>query len=60
MCCLLTEDGLLDASGIEVTCEQGEITLEGTVPDRPAKRRAEDLAERISGVVDVHNRLRLS
>lgn len=60
VCDLLTEDGLLDARDIEVKVEGSEVTLKGTVPDRPSKRRAEDLAERISGVVDVHNRLRIA
>jgi osmotically-inducible protein OsmY len=33
--------------------------LPGTVDDRRAKRLAEDLAESVSGVKDVHNRLRV-
>ena len=38
---------------------QGEVTLAGTVRDRDRKRRAEDLAERVSGVKDVINALRI-
>ena len=56
----LTEDELLDASDIEVSVENGEVTLSGTVTSRHAKRRAEDLAESCSGVIDVHNRLKLT
>jgi BON domain-containing protein len=37
----------------------GEVTLEGTVNERHMKRRAEDCAEDVSGVSQVHNRLRI-
>jgi hypothetical protein len=56
----LTEDGYLDASGIEVQVHEGEVTLNGTVPRREAKRRAEDLAEAASGVKHVQNNLRVN
>lgn len=52
-------NGDLDASEIEVSCDDGEVTLEGTVDSRQAKRTAEDLAESVRGVRDVHNRLRI-
>lgn len=54
----LTEDPYVDASDIEVSVEHGEVTLAGTVESRLIKRRAEDLAERVSGVKNVENRLR--
>ena len=57
VCLRLTDDPQLDASDIEVTCAAGEITLEGSVGSRLDKRHAERLAERCSGVTDVHNRL---
>jgi osmotically-inducible protein OsmY len=47
----------LDASEIEVTASGSEITLSGSVRDRDEKRRAERIAESVSGVEDVHNRL---
>jgi BON domain len=47
----------LDASDIEVTVKDGEVTLEGTVTDRGSKRLAESTTERCRGVSDVHNRL---
>ena len=53
----LTDDDRVDASGIQVTAENGEVTLTGTVDDRAQKRRAEDVAESVRGVDDVHNRL---
>ena len=49
----------LDASEIEVRVENGEVTLSGTVDDRSAKRMAEDLAESIFGVSEVHNHIRV-
>ena len=55
----LERDGELDASDVEVIVAGGEVTLEGTVPDRRSKRRAEDLIEDLPGVKEVHNRLRV-
>ncbi|MBB6097379.1 hypothetical protein HNR42_000793 [Deinobacterium chartae] len=55
----LTDHGDIDATNIEVSVQDGEVTLSGTVPDRMQKRMAEDLAETIRGVKDVHNRLRV-
>ena len=60
VCDLLCEHGFIDASGIEVTVLNGEVTLIGVVPDRPQKRMTEDAVEQISGVRDVHNQLRVS
>jgi hypothetical protein len=59
VCERLTRHGGLDASGIRVTVDANEVILEGTVASRAAKRMAEDAAETVSGVRDVHNRLRL-
>lgn len=56
----LTDDSWLDASNIEVAVEGGEVTLSGSVDSRQAKRRAEDLAERVSGVEDVQNNIKVS
>jgi hypothetical protein len=55
----LADDGRLDASDIEVVVATGEVTLNGIVRSRPDKRRAEDLAERASGVTHVQNNLRV-
>jgi len=55
----LTEDGEVDASDIEVDVDNGIVTLRGTVADRGQKRRAEDIAERASGVRDVRNQLEI-
>lgn len=53
----LTWHGDVDASNITVTVSSGEVTLEGQVGDRHQKRTAEDVAEGVYGVNDVHNRL---
>jgi BON domain-containing protein len=60
ICDRMTEDPALDASEIEVEVIDGEVTLSGSVMSRDQKRRAEDVAERISGVKDVTNQLRVT
>jgi osmotically-inducible protein OsmY len=55
----LTDDEHIDASNIEVEVKAGEITLMGLVDQRSSKRRAEDIAESISGVTHVENRLKV-
>lgn len=56
----LTWDRVVDASDVEVKVDGGEVTLSGTVASRRMKRRAEDIADGIRGVHDVHNQLRVS
>jgi osmotically-inducible protein OsmY len=56
----LTDDPFIDASEIEVVVVSAEVTLTGSVDSRHARRRAEDLAERVSGVTHVQNNLRVS
>lgn len=59
VCERLTRHGEIDASRISVRVENNEVILEGYVDSRAAKRMAEDTAESVSGVRDVHNRLRI-
>jgi hypothetical protein len=56
----LTDDPYLDATNIEVSVDDRVVTLTGTVDSREDKRRAEYLAESVSGVTDVINQLRVS
>ena len=60
ICDCMTDDPMLDASEITVVVNKGEVMLSGTVTSRDQKRRAEDVADRISGVKDVTNQLRVS
>lgn len=55
----LTHDWGVDATNITVSVSNGELTLDGTVDSRQAKRRAEDCVEHISGVKHVQNNLRV-
>jgi osmotically-inducible protein OsmY len=59
VCDQLTEDWRVDASNIQVTVKEGEVTLDGTVDSRQAKRRAEDCVHDLSGVKHVQNNLRI-
>jgi hypothetical protein len=55
----LTDDPHIDASEIEVSVSNREVTLSGTVNSRFEKRHAEDIAESVSGVTHVQNNLRI-
>jgi len=55
----LTESPEVDATEIAVRVENGEVTLTGIVDNRRAKSIAEDLAENVAGVKDVHNQIRV-
>ena len=54
----LTAHGFIDATDIECPVQNGEVTLDGFVHSRQTKRAAEDVADGIQGVHDVHNNLR--
>lgn len=56
----LSDDDRVDASEIEVGVYDAEVTLSGTVDSRESKRRAEDIAEMVSGVQHVQNNLRVN
>ena len=55
----LTAHGLIDATDVECRVVNGEVTLTGFVDSRAAKRAAEDIAEDLYGVREVHNQLRV-
>jgi hypothetical protein len=59
VCDRLCDDHRIDASDMEITVKECEVILTGTVDSREAKRRAEDIAESISGVSNVENRLKV-
>lgn len=55
----LTYSPHIDASDIEIRVDHGDVTVSGSVDDRYLKRLVEDIIEDVSGVRDVHNRLRV-
>jgi hypothetical protein len=59
ICERLTADPHVDASEITVNVREGEVTLEGSVENRGMKRAAEDAADGVLGLRQVHNRLRI-
>ena len=59
ICALLRHDGSIDASEIDVSVLEADILLTGTVEHRQLKHLAEDIAFRVSGVLDVTNQLRV-
>jgi len=50
----------VDATEIEVSVMDGNVTLSGSVNDRNQKRRAEEVVEHLSGVRDVTNNVRVN
>ena len=55
----LAAHGFIDATDITCLVQNGEITLNGVVHSRQMKRAAEDVADGIQGVRDVHNNWRI-
>src|SRR4030095_4250097 len=49
----------IEASDVDVTVKDGEVTLSGTVDSRRAKYLAEDLCDQVMGVKEVNNQLRV-
>src|ERR1700687_6231871 len=53
----LTFDPLVDAANITVKNMDGEVALNGTVPNYPQYQEAAAAAQRVAGVTNVHNHL---
>jgi len=60
VCERLSDDSYVDASDIDIKVEGSEVVLTGNVNSREEKRRAEEIAEAISGVRNVENRLKVN
>jgi osmotically-inducible protein OsmY len=60
VCDWLADDPRVDARGMRVEVRDADVTLDGTVSDRRARRLAEDIANNVPGVRDVFNRLRVA
>jgi hypothetical protein len=59
VCDRLWQAGGIDTSDVEVSVAKGEITLSGSVPERPMKYAIEDICDHVGGVVEIHNQLRV-
>ncbi|HEY8076977.1 MAG TPA: BON domain-containing protein [Labilithrix sp.] len=59
VCDSIAQQGWIDASDVEVRVESGVVLLTGSVASREDKRRLEQLADRIQGVEDVRNEIRV-
>lgn len=57
--CECLSGGHIDASDIEVTVQDGEVTLSGFVMDRRTKRMAEELLDQVRGIKNTENKLRV-
>lgn len=56
----LYHHSFIDATEIEVSVKDGDVTLTGAVSDKYTRRRVEDIVDDVSGVRDVDNNLKIS
>jgi hypothetical protein len=59
ICERLTDSHDIDARNILVEVHQGNVTLSGTVIERRMRYAAEDLVERVGGVANINNQMRV-
>ncbi len=59
VCDAVAHQGYIDASDVEVRVENAVVVLTGTVAQRGDKRGLEHIAERVHGVHDVRNEIRV-
>lgn len=55
----LTADHQVDARHIDIRVASGVVSLTGRVSDKAMKYRAEEIAERVAGVKEVDNRIKI-
>jgi len=55
----LTRNAMIDATDVEVTVRDGEVTLRGQVNTRQAKWVAEAIAESVFGVKEITNQIKV-
>lgn len=60
ICEQLTDHQEIDPSDVEVSVNNGEVTLTGAVESRYAKHLIQDIADSVPGVREVHSRLHVS
>lgn len=59
VCDMIAYQGYIDATDVEVKVENRIVILSGTVAERDEKRALEQMVERVHGVEEVRNELRL-
>lgn len=59
LCEIFTRHGKIDARGVDIQVQDGNVTLAGEVNRKLEKYLAEEIASSISGVNEVDNRLRV-
>ena len=50
---------MIDATDVEASVQNGEVTLRGYVDNRDSKRLAEDIVESVFGVKEVNNQIKI-
>lgn len=60
ICKHLTQHSLVDASLIDIQVANGVVTMTGEVTDRRMKYLAEDVVDEVTGVKEIHNKVRVS
>jgi len=55
----LVQHNYIDATEVVVSVKDGEVTLEGSVPDDDQKKYAEEVAQKVAGVKQVRNLLKI-
>jgi BON domain len=60
VCERLMEHPSIDASDVEVSVNEGDVTLTGLVESRAIKHLTETMTETVPGVKEVHNHLRVA
>ena len=59
ICEIFTRHGKIDARGVEITVQDGNVTLTGEVSRKLEKYLAEEIASSVGGVNEVENRLKV-
>ena len=57
LCDRLSVAPSVDATDVEVQVHDGAVTLAGAVPDPAMRGAAQEIAESVVGVLEVHNRI---
>jgi hypothetical protein len=59
VCEAIAQQGFIDASDVEIHVDDGVVKLTGTVAHRQDKRVLEQMIERVHGIDEIHNEIRM-